>query len=104
MLLGMIFRLYSENFVEIKALFPEILRFEFVTLFVKHPVQRAAGAHHPPEEVRGVQLRPAQGQSARPVRRETRPRAVLLVSQPRPALDASRPAALVVLAVRRGGA
>ena len=38
MLLGMIFRLYSENFVEIKALFPEILRFEFVTLFVKHPV------------------------------------------------------------------
>ena len=38
MLLGMIFRLYSENFVEIKALFPEILHFEFVTLFVKHPV------------------------------------------------------------------
>ena len=34
----MIFRLYSENFVEIQALFPEILRFEFVTLFVKHPV------------------------------------------------------------------
>ena len=38
MLLGMIFRLYSEIFVEIQALFPEILRFEFVTLFVKHPV------------------------------------------------------------------
>ena len=38
MLLGMIFRLYSENFVEIQALFPEILRFQFVTLFVKHPV------------------------------------------------------------------
>ena len=39
MLLGMIFRLYSEIFVEIHALFLEILRFEFVTLFVKHPVQ-----------------------------------------------------------------
>ena len=38
MLLGMIFRLYSEIFVEIHALFLEILRFEFVTLFVKHPV------------------------------------------------------------------
>ena len=38
MLLGMIFRLYSEIFVEIQALFLEILRFEFVTLFVKHPV------------------------------------------------------------------
>ena len=38
MLLGMIFRLYSESFVEIHALFLEILRFEFVTLFVKHPV------------------------------------------------------------------
>ena len=35
---GMIFRLYSEFFVEIQALFLEILRFEFVTLFVKHPV------------------------------------------------------------------
>ena len=34
----MIFRLYSEIFVEIQALFLEILRFEFVTLFVKHPV------------------------------------------------------------------
>ena len=41
MLLGMIFRLYGENFVEIQALFPEILRFEFVTLFVKHPVYRS---------------------------------------------------------------
>ena len=40
MLLGMIFRLYSEIFVEIHALFLEILRFEFVTLFVKHPVAR----------------------------------------------------------------
>ena len=39
MLLGMIFRLYSEIFVEIHALFLEILRFEFVTLFVKHPVK-----------------------------------------------------------------
>ena len=39
MLLGMIFRLYSEIFVEIHALFLEILHFEFVTLFVKHPVQ-----------------------------------------------------------------
>ena len=38
MLLGMIFRLYSKNFVEIQALFPEILRIEFVTLFVEHPV------------------------------------------------------------------
>ena len=38
MLLGMIFRLYSEIFVEIHALFLKILRFEFVTLFVKHPV------------------------------------------------------------------
>ena len=37
-LLGMILRLYSEIFVEIQALFPELLRFEFVTLFVKHPV------------------------------------------------------------------
>ena len=35
MLLGLIFRLYSEIFVEIQALFLEILRFEFVTLFVK---------------------------------------------------------------------
>ena len=40
MLLGMILRLYSEIFVEIQASFPEILRFEFVTLFVKHSVQR----------------------------------------------------------------
>ena len=38
MLLGMIFRLYSEIFVEIHALFLEILHFEFVTLFVKYPV------------------------------------------------------------------
>ena len=37
-LLGMIFRLYSEIFMERHALFLEILRFEFVTLFVKHPV------------------------------------------------------------------
>ena len=29
-------------FVEIQALFPEILRFQFVTLFVKHPVHRLA--------------------------------------------------------------
>ena len=33
----MILRLYSDIFVEIQALFPEILRFEFVTLFVKTP-------------------------------------------------------------------
>ena len=39
MLLGMIFRLYSEIFVEIHALFLEILRFQFVTLFVKRPVE-----------------------------------------------------------------
>ena len=38
MLLGMIFRLYSEIFVEIHAFFLEIFRFELVTLFVKHPV------------------------------------------------------------------
>ena len=37
----MIFRLYSEIFVEIQALFPEILRFEFVTLFVEHPVDHS---------------------------------------------------------------
>ena len=31
-------RLYRANFVKIHALIPEILRFEFVTLFVKHTV------------------------------------------------------------------
>ena len=46
MLLGMTFRLYSEIFVEIQSLFLEILRFEFVTLFVKHPVEvRRARVH-----------------------------------------------------------
>ena len=46
MLLGMIFRLYSENFMEIQALFPEILRFQFVTLFVKHPVEAGCARAH----------------------------------------------------------
>ena len=45
MLLGTILRLYSEIFVEIQVLFPEILRFEFVTLFVKHPVQHVKNRH-----------------------------------------------------------
>ena len=40
----MIFRLYSEIFVEIHALFLDILHFEFVTLFVKHPVEHAMHA------------------------------------------------------------
>ena len=35
----MTLRLYRAIFVEIHALFPEILRFEFVTLFMKHPVK-----------------------------------------------------------------
>ena len=30
--------LYRATFVEVHALFPEILRFEFATLFMKHPV------------------------------------------------------------------
>ena len=33
----MTLRLYRPILVEIRALFPEILRFEFVTLFMKHP-------------------------------------------------------------------
>ena len=67
-------------------------------------LQPPASAHHPPEEVRGVQLQPAQGQPARPVRREARPGSVLLFNQPGPASDAAGPAASAVLAVRRGGA
>ena len=47
MLLGMIFWLYSELFVEIHALFLEILRFEFVTLFVKHPVYVTVSMRNP---------------------------------------------------------
>ena len=42
----MIIRLYSEIFVEIHALFLEILRFEFVTLFVKHPVEAGCARAH----------------------------------------------------------
>ena len=34
----MTLRLYRVFFVEIRSLYPEILRFEFVTLFMKHPV------------------------------------------------------------------
>ena len=45
----MILRIYSEIFVEIQVSFPEILRFEFVTLFVKHPVLRYDSDLHPLE-------------------------------------------------------
>ena len=50
-----------------------------------------------------MQLQPAQGQPARPVRREARPGSVLLLNQPGPGSDATGPAASAVLAVRRGG-
>ena len=36
----MALRLYRAFFVEIYALFPNILRFEFATLFMKHPVRQ----------------------------------------------------------------
>ena len=36
----MTLRLYRVIFVEIHALFPAILRFELVTLFMKHPAQK----------------------------------------------------------------
>ena len=49
----MTLRLYHAIFVEIHELFPEILRFEFVTLFMKHPVccRAAALSNNDLEEV-----------------------------------------------------
>ena len=39
----MTLRLYRAIFVELRALFPEILRFEFVTLFMRHPCKYRVG-------------------------------------------------------------
>ena len=51
--------------MEIHALFLEILRFEFVTLFVKHPVYVVTGGV--PLEVRTFTSRRCISETARPI-------------------------------------